>query len=66
MIDRLLDIAKENYVLLLAGEIGKGDIQIINRGTKQDTSGEWEEYTVKRWIWKDEPRESKNKTTRVS
>ena len=54
MLDRLLDIAKENTIVML----GHNWIDIINRGTKQDTSGEWEEYTVKRWINKDEPRGS--------
>lgn len=34
------------------------NIEIWNRSTKMDTSGEWEEYTVKRWINKDEPRGS--------
>ena len=53
-ISDILDIAKKNYIC----QYDRGNIEIINRGTKMDTSGEWEEYLVKRWIHKDEPRES--------
>ena len=53
-ISDILDIAKKNYIC----QYDRGNIEIINRGTKMDTSGEWEEYIVKRWIYKDEPRES--------
>lgn len=59
MLDRLLDIAKENTIVMLGHNmLGHNWIDIINKGTKQNTSGEWEEYIVKRWIYKDEPRES--------
>ena len=53
-ISDILDIAKKHYVT----EYYKGQVKIFYKGIKIDTSGEWEEYTVKRWIWKDEPRES--------
>lgn len=53
-ISDILDIAKKNYIC----QYDRGNIEIINRGTKMDTSGEWEEYIVKRWIYKDEPRGS--------
>ena len=50
----ILDIAKKHYVT----EYYKGKVKIFYKGVKMDTSGEWEEYIVKRWIWKDEANRS--------
>ena len=50
MLNRVLDIAKENYSLYLVGENGEGNIDIINRGIKSNSKGMYEEYTVVRWI----------------
>ena len=55
MLDKLLDLVKSNYTVSL----GNNDIDITYKGIVEDTSyGKREEYTIVRWINKNEPRES--------